>query len=395
MRLLENDEFERLDISSLSRIPVEAGSPNVVLALAEISRLILRDSRAKEFPDLITFGFFCRESNLRRYLAGFSDLKYRVGLGGLLHVAPGNIPMNFAFSLVMGMVGGNANYIRLPSRMFDQAKLALELIGEALSAEEFEGVSKSILFFRSAKGSENFARLVKHADGIIGWGGDTAIGALRSMPKRSQAREVYFASRTSSSILDAEGILRLSDTEMRVLVENFYNDTFLVDQNACSSPTAVFWLGSDDNFRDARDVFWSNLEKLVRERWVSWAPTGVRKVTDLFDFVQQKKTMIEIDFKTNALWTTSDEDVLGSTQRYGYFFEDRVDSVSEITRRLRENEQTITYFGVDPEDIWEEVNCLERVRVERICSVGRALDMGLVWDGKDTLPLLSRKALLR
>ena len=37
---------------------------------------------------------------------------------------------------------------------------------------------------------------------------------------------------------------------------DFYNDTFLFDQNACTSPQTVYWMGSIDEIRIAPDVFW-------------------------------------------------------------------------------------------------------------------------------------------
>ena len=39
----------------------------------------------------------------------------RLGWGTVLHIAPSNIPVNFAFSFLMGFLSGNVNHVRVPS----------------------------------------------------------------------------------------------------------------------------------------------------------------------------------------------------------------------------------------------------------------------------------------
>ena len=44
-------------------------------------------------------------------------------------------------------------------------------------------------------------------------------------------------------------------------VKNFYNDSFIMDQNACSSPHLILW---DKNAKiQDKKVFWNTLEKYV------------------------------------------------------------------------------------------------------------------------------------
>ena len=64
--------------------------------------------------------------------------------------------------------------------------------------------------------------------------------------------------------------------------------------------------------------------------------------------------------------------------------------MSDITPYLRRNEQTVTYFGVQPMDLAKNLmnsGCI----VDRIVPVGQALEMGVHWDGKDILSLLSHE----
>ena len=50
----------------------------------------------------------------------------------------------------------------------------------------------------------------------------------------------------------------MSDQEVRGLAGGFYNDTYLMDQNACSSPHFIFWIHPDGKGQGRRR-FWKAL----------------------------------------------------------------------------------------------------------------------------------------
>ena len=64
-------------------------------------------------------------------------------------------------------------------------------------------------------------------------------------------------------MINAEKMSKLTDSELNILVKNFYNDTFLVDQNACSSPKLVVWVKSKS--KDARIKFWEKVSRKVSD----------------------------------------------------------------------------------------------------------------------------------
>ena len=53
-----------------------------------------------DYPDIMAFAFWCRKSNISKLKKEFSDGKLRLGLGAVFHIAPSNVPVNFAFSFV-------------------------------------------------------------------------------------------------------------------------------------------------------------------------------------------------------------------------------------------------------------------------------------------------------
>ena len=64
---------------------------------------------------MVAFGFFCRRANLealaREYEGAVSD---RLGRGISFHIAPSNVPVNFAYSLAAGLLAGNACVVKAP-----------------------------------------------------------------------------------------------------------------------------------------------------------------------------------------------------------------------------------------------------------------------------------------
>jgi len=50
----------------------------------------------------------------------------------LFHVVPSNIPVNFVFSLFSGLVTGNTNIVRVPSKGFEQVTIITDAIKTTL-----------------------------------------------------------------------------------------------------------------------------------------------------------------------------------------------------------------------------------------------------------------------
>jgi len=79
--------------------PNDIFSNNIILLLNEISKEILNSKKCKKFPDLVTFGFWCRKSNINKIFNNYYFLKNRMGRGTVLHITPSNVPTNFAYSM--------------------------------------------------------------------------------------------------------------------------------------------------------------------------------------------------------------------------------------------------------------------------------------------------------
>ena len=66
------------------------------------------------------------------------------------------------------------------------------------------------------------------------WGGDNSINNIRKFSLQEKSLDIAFADRYSFCVINTSSILNLNYNDTKRLVEKFYNDTYLVDQNACS-----------------------------------------------------------------------------------------------------------------------------------------------------------------
>ena len=100
-------------------------------------------------------------------------------LGVLLHIAAGNADGLPAFSVLEGLLTGNINILKLPQVDGDlSVNLLLELIRIEPTLADYIYV-----FDYSSKDIVSIGKLMELADGVVVWGGDIAVSALRKAVK--------------------------------------------------------------------------------------------------------------------------------------------------------------------------------------------------------------------
>ena len=104
-------------ISEISLTPYEKGICNF---LGDYSKELNKDKNTNKFPDVKALAFWCRKQKILDYKKNFSTEKIRLGLGLIFHITPSNIPTNFAYSLIFGLITGNSNIVKVPSKNFEQ-----------------------------------------------------------------------------------------------------------------------------------------------------------------------------------------------------------------------------------------------------------------------------------
>lgn len=363
---------------------------SVVRFLHDLSYKILNNRDARAYPDLMTFGYFCRKASITRARAALPDPGRRVGWGTVVHIAPSNIPVNFAFSMVMGMASGNSNIVRLPSRLFGQIELMVQIFDDVASQAEHENFARETAFVQTDRDSPRLNDLISKADGVIVWGGDATVQRFRALRKQPRCVEAYFPSRVSSALLSARAVLECDEGALHKLCVNFFNDTYLVDQNACSSANLIFWQGSAAENQAAQSRFWEALGLYLDAVYTLDPVARIDRSLDIMALVDVVQDSVHVARQHNNIWRLSDDRVNNQTLRFGVFREEEIDDLTEISKFLRGSEQTLAVFGVDREGVFTALKA-DLAGVDRIVPIGHALDIGLHWDGRDMLSLFTRK----
>jgi len=371
--------------------------------LDELSKNLRANTEAKQLPDVMSFAFWCRKSQLARLKVRFGEEYRRMGRGTVFHITPSNVPVNFAYSFAFGLLAGNGNIVRLPTAEFASATIVSETISRLLLQPQHSALRSMNALIRYQREKDfnvgqfgNDCSLTEqfsaHADARIIWGGDATVKAIRKFAIPSRAVEVTFADRYSFCVMDEAALAGLSEDALKKLARNFYNDSYLMDQNACSSPHLIVWLNSEKP--ETRKHFWDALEEEVRASYDLADVQAVDRHARLMgNFVRgpsdqraEKSSGPAIRVNLSTLDDTTD-DLRGTS---GLFYEHCAEQLNDIAEIVNNKYQTLTYFGVDKDLLGNFVTSNQLSGIDRIVPVGEALAIDTIWDGIDVLKTLSR-----
>ena len=368
--------------------PVSIFADNSITYISELSSRLMRLPELRAYPDISALAFWCRRANLERMKANYPDRNMRLGRGLCFHIAPGNIPVNFAFTYMFGLLAGCANVVRLPSKDFGQVQVILRAVRETLRG--FPEMEYRSAFVRYPADNEITAEFCRYADARVIWGGDQTIARVRMLPVRPRCVDLCFADRYSVCILSGKAILQADDARLKRLGEDFYNDTYLMDQNACSSPQMILWT---DDSPEARKAFWDCVYTTAEKKYNLQAAVCMEKYLRACEDAV-KIPVKNITRRTNLLYNAELEelgrDVESFRGRGGYFYEYSLKNWEEFCGIVSRKFQTVTYFGIDPARIRDIVISEKLAGIDRIVPIGRAMDIGIIWDGFDVIRSLSR-----
>lgn len=375
-------------IVEMDALPARPPFDGEILAFWNSISRTLRNSRT-EYPDVASFAFWVRRTSTQSLRERFfrEDGNIRLGRGTAFHIAPSNVPVNYAYSLAAGLLTGNANIVRLPTKQFPQAEEINRAIHSAL--EEYPALRPYLCLVRYDRDREVNDLLSRLADTRIVWGGDATIQELRKSPLAPRAGEVTFADRCSLAVIDGEWYLERADR--RRTARDFYNDTFLTDQNACTSPRIVVWLGS--RRADAKEAFWGALHDLVRERYNFQPVQGVDKLVKSCLLAAAEEGVRVRPRRDNLIYRvevpTLDRKLLDDVGNSGYFLEYDCGDVLELREVCDDPRcQTITYLGEKP--LLEPLLRSGIKGVDRVAPMGKSMDFDLLWDGYNLYERLTR-----
>ena len=151
---------------------------------------------------------------------------------------------------------GNSNIVRLPSNQFKQINIIVDAFNRLCKKKGYKDFLYRNLLVRYQHDSEANKIFSLICDVRIIWGGDETINKIRKFQIKPYANDITFSDRYSICIINSDKFINEKNHDS--IISKFYNDTYLFDQNACTSPHLIIWTGSDFNIRSAKTIFWKN-----------------------------------------------------------------------------------------------------------------------------------------
>ena len=372
--------------------PLPIFSELAVKGFSTLSKILLGKAETRSYPDVMTFAFWCRKASLSEQKRAYDEKRFRVGRGMVFHIAPSNVPLNFAYSFVAALLAGNASVVRLPSKDFRQTKMVCEAMHSML--EQVPELRPYIAFIKYGHEQEINDWLSAKCDVRVIWGGDRTIGLVRKSQLPARAAEITLADRYSIAVIQSDRYLQAEGKNN--IARGFYNDTYYTDQNACTSPCLVVWLGSE--IEKAQKIFWEQLHDIARNEYDLQPVQAVDKLVQsclLASHTPVKMIRGSDNIVNRVLLEKLDEDAANFKGHSGFFMEYKADSLDDILPICKERCQTVAYFGIEQEE-WKEFLCRNAIKgVDRIVPIGTTLDFRLTWDGIDFIRRMSREIDIR
>jgi hypothetical protein len=336
----------------------------------------------------MTFGFWCRKSSLSAEKAKYTDLEKRLGRGIVFHSTPSNVPVNFAFSFAAGLLAGNANIVRLPAKDFPQVQIISDCIKELIETTH-QGLIPYICFVKYPPIKDITDYFSGLCQSRVVWGGDATIAEIRQSPLAPRANEINFADRYSFAVLNGDAFLSSEDKDG--IVKSFYNDTYYSDQNACTAPRLIIWLGKKKG--EAKALFWKKVYSYAKEHYQIAPVQTIGKISALYrasaSFDIGKVSVIH-PYITRIQVDNLNPTLMDYRFNSGFFYEYDAESLSELLPIATIKSQTVSYYGITKDQIIRFIQEDHPQGIDRFVPIGKTMDFTLVWDGIDMITTLSR-----
>jgi len=366
----------------------------IVDSIDSLSKKIIHSSEAKKFSEIMSLGFWMRKSNIYNYKKKYGEdvTKFSNGVGMLFHIPPSNIETGFVYSLFFGLITGNTNVLRLPKNSLKIANFLVSKINLLKNNQKkiFRELIHMIAFDRNDSLINNISNV---SDARLIWGSDETINLFKKTKTKISCRDMFFSDKFSLSLLNSDNMMKLSSSEMNILTKRFYNDTYLIDQNACSSPHLILWTGK--NIDKAKKKFWSKMSIIIKQSYNLEHFAAIDKFNSAMIYSASKNEKIEIKNYDNYLVRINlkklDDKIDKLKGKWGLFYEFSNMNKFMINLPFSKKYQTLTYFGYKKSEIEKLINNSNIHTLNRIVPVGSSLDMNLYWDGYDIVSMLTKK----
>lgn len=353
----------------------------LIKAVQDFSAFLLKSPVVQKYPEIIALGYWCRKANLQMMREEYQKLsanKKRQPQGNVFHIAPANVDTVFFYSLILSVLSGNKNIVRISERSGDICRALIRLLAEFLTKENTHVLQKSVAIVEYASAhTQATLALSQWCQLRVIWGGDIAIEAISQIAPGTP--QLAFPDRYSIAVMQLK---KKDQKELSFIAQRFIADFLPFNQQACSSPKAIYWLKTPEQLKKR---FYLELKKILNKTTevheVSLQTNRIINIQTLllkqthsisYKLLEQDFSVIDLDEVTPAELNKHEGNFLLLTC-----------DINQLNKLPNAKKlQTISYFGLNIHEV-------EQLKALRKTKLGSALAFNHYWDGVNLLAELT------
>jgi len=360
--------------------------------LNDFSNSLKNYKKISLYPDLIYLMFWTSKKKVKNLIQNLGSNEMRLGRGLIFHICPSNVPTNFIYSFFFGLLSGNSNIVKIPSKNFPEKEAILSLIKFLFKKKKYSSIKNSNCFIKYNNDNEITEKISAICDARVIWGGDETINKIRKIWIPERAIDITFSDRYSLSIINLNQLKKEKKSNVQLLAKRFYYDGYAMNQLACNSPHFIIWVGKKNI--NLQNKFWNLLNIVVDKKFIFDDIHVVDKYSNLIEnIILNKNINFKKKFKNNLYVLEANknvEQIENIRGVNGTFFEKNIKNLSELKKLITKKCQTVTYYGFEKNELKFFLSNNNLMGIDRFVPIGRALDINAIWDGYDVVRSLSR-----
>ncbi len=358
--------------------------------LNALSQKFLRSELAAEYPQIIVLGYWLRPASIKNFINEFEENLQKncvpAPKGIAFHLPPENVDTMFIYSWAISYLMGNANLVRLPTKLNKLSEWIIGVVTETL--DKYDELETNIFCKYSYESGFNNL-FSENCDVRVVWGGDKKISKVSELKLKPSANSINFPDRQSLCLIDSKKYENSNEKVKSEVAEKLFNDIFWFDQMGCGSPKAVIFFGVLKN----KDDLYKRLVNIVEKK---------NKIPETSVIISKFVNLNNIAGKGLSSNSRSIKNVLNisegkiNKQIFDYFhgggslFHFEIASLDEISPLLSDKTQTISIFGLNEKNEKKLIDLMIKHGGLRVVDIGDALSFDKIWDGVDLFSALSK-----
>lgn len=356
-------------------------SESLLETVNELAQFLLSSADGKAIPEIVALAFWVRKSHLVQIEETLAaEIKQPKPVGKVFHIAPANVDTVFFYSLILSVLSGNQNIVRISNRSGDITHTLIKLINQFFELHPSNNLKQLVAVVEyDAAETELTEVFSQWADLRVVWGGDDAIHTISQIAP--QTHQVVFPDRYSVAVIHLQ-----SREDIPKAVDALLTDLLPFRQQACSSPKALLWWHTEPQLQQA---FWHTLAEKAAQH-----PQQFSMSDHVEQIINSQRLLMLTAIQSSGLESFGGIRVMSVNQvipeqlalhsGFGLLLSSELQALDKLP--FADKCQTVSVFGLTDQELDILASYQVEGRFKRSVNLGQSLVFKPVWDGVD-LPL--------